>query len=123
MDPAYTFYGTPSSNGLDYTWRQPLEWKGGQRIRIYGDIFNGSMKEGGTIAMIALQSPPEVNCVTDADVMFNTFKHGPGTLGGGIEGGNAVLSCPPVRTRYAQNLSWDITGAYNVGGNGDWLVA
>ncbi len=122
--PRYTFFGTASSDGMDYTWRQPLEWKGGNRIRIYGDIFDGSMFEGGSKAMIALQSPGEVNCVTDADVMYNTFKHGPGTLGGGIEyGGGWPMSCPPVRTRYAQNMSWDISGAYGVGGNGTgwWL--
>lgn len=122
--PRYTLFTTSTSNGMDYTWRQPLEWKGGNRIRIYGDIFDGSMKEGGSIAMIALQTPGEVNCVTDADVMFNTFKHGPGTLSGGIEyGRGSPMACPPVRTRYAQNVSWDIAGTYAVGGSstGWWL--
>lgn len=120
--PRFSFFTTATSDGMDYTWRQPLEWKGGNRIRIYGDIFDGSVKEGGSIAMIALQSPGEVTCVTDADIMYNTFKHGPATLGGGIEG--FPQACPPVRTRYSQNMSWDISSTYTVGGGGTgWLLS
>lgn len=114
--PRYAMFTLPTSDRMDYTHRQLLEWKGGNRARVYGSILDGSIKEGGSIAMIALQSPGEVNCITDADVMYNTFEHGPGTLGGGIEG--LPETCPPVRTRFAQNLDWDINGNYTTGSGG-----
>lgn len=118
--PHYSFYGAAGSDGMEYVWRQLLEWKGGERQRIYGNIFDGSEFETGSHSMIALQSPQEVPCMTDTDIMWNTFKHGPGAISGGLEYGNGEvkhpMSCPPVRLRISQNIGWDL-GPYRVGGD------
>ncbi len=120
--PPFTFFGDPTSDGMDYVWRQSLEWKGGQRQHIYGNIFDGSIYEAGSHSMIALQSPQEVPCMTDTDIMWNTFKHGPGAISGGLEYGNgfqrAPMGCPPVRLRMSQNIAWDM-GPYRATGGND----
>ncbi len=43
--PLTEMFGGPISNGLRYGHRQTLEWKGGQRMRIDGNIFDGGFSE------------------------------------------------------------------------------
>ncbi len=118
--PHYSFFGAAGSDGMEYVWRQNLEWKGGEREQIYGNIFDGSEFETGSHSMIALQSPQEAPCMKDTDIMWNTFKHGPGAISGGLEYGNGEvkgpMGCPPVRLRISENIGWDL-GPYRVGGN------
>ena len=111
--PFKYMYGSPSSDGLRYFLRQPLEWKSGRRIGLFGNIFDGAWVEGTPASvMIAMISVSGLG-ITDVDVQNNTFMHGPGIMNvPQFEDGGAVQTLPPNRFRFQNNLAWDIGGNY-----------
>jgi len=68
--------------------RQPLEWKSGRRVSLYGNIFDGAWVEGTPASVFVAFTSVNGQGISDVDVQHNTFKHGPGityvpTLGDG----------------------------------------
>ncbi len=108
--PLKEMFGGPISNGLRYGHRQTLEWKGGQRMRIDGNIFDGGFSEDThSSVMMEIGSVNQGN-VNDADVTNNTYQHGPGGLTTplGVDAGGPMK--PSQRTRVQNNLFWDLNG-------------
>jgi hypothetical protein len=113
--------GIPS-DGYAYEHRQPLEWKGGQRVWIDGNIFDGTYRDVTPNGVFFDITPRTDGSSTDFNVTNNTFQHGPvGTSPiTPIDGccGN-YMSWPGARYRLYNNLFWDINGwVYSTGTNG-----
>lgn len=109
--PFTEMFGGPISNGLRYGHRQPLEWKGGQRRRVDGNIFDGSFAEDTLSSVFVDDTPRAGGYSSDFDLTNNTFQHGPG----GFEFSMSIdaytpVSKPPQRMRAKNNLFWDING-------------
>ncbi|HEY3457547.1 MAG TPA: hypothetical protein VGK64_23400 [Bryobacteraceae bacterium] len=126
--PFKYMYGGSESDGLRYFLRQPLEWKSGRRISLFGNIFDGAWVEVTPASVFIAFTSVAGQGITDVDLQNNTFMHGPGiTNVPTLVDGGAVLTPPPVRFRFKNNLAWDIgSSAYWVpqGGAGaptGWL--
>ncbi len=125
--PLTEMFGGPISNGLRYGHRQTLEWKGGQRMKIDGNIFDGGFSEDThSSVMMEIGSVNQGN-VNDADVTNNTYQHGPGGLTTplGVDAGGPMK--PSQRTRVQNNLFWDLNGYvyYTVGAQNPatgWII-
>ncbi len=121
--PMEHMYGGPVSNGYWYGHRQPLEWKGGQRIQVDGNIFDGSWREVVPSAIFVDVSPRSGGYSTDVDLTNNTFQHGPGVSETITAYDNypPYIAKPGLRYRFLNNLAWDINGwtysAYSPGNN------
>ncbi|HEY3936715.1 MAG TPA: hypothetical protein VGL97_04765 [Bryobacteraceae bacterium] len=112
----------PLSNGLTYYHRQLLEWKTGNRIRIYGNIFDGNWVEDNP-ASVAVTLSSYINTgLTDVDFENNTFRHVAGiTQPTGVSSSPLYAIEPPPGNRFLfrNNLGWDINGfTYCVTGEG-----
>jgi hypothetical protein len=110
--PPEQIYNTPASDGYKYANRQPLEWKGGQRIAINGNIFDSNYSDVTPTGAFYVITPRMGGYTTDVDVTNNTFEHGPG----GVSAITPIESTPPttpdpgLRFRLKNNLFWDING-------------
>ncbi len=107
--PFTRMYGHPSSDGMRYMHRQPLEWKSGERISLIGNIFDQSwVEDNPTGATITLTSVAGQG-TTDVNVESNTFRHVPALMSATqiVEGGSPVTK-PTVRSRFANNLAYDV---------------
>jgi hypothetical protein len=110
--PPEEMYGGRQSDGYKYANRQPLEWKGGQRIRVDGNIFDSNWSEDTPTGAFFVITPRMGGYTTDVDVTNNTFEHGPG----GVSAITPIESTPPttpdpgMRFRLKNNLFWDING-------------
>jgi hypothetical protein len=111
--PFSRMWGSPQSDGMRYFHRQPLEWKSGNRIQIYGNVFDGSwVEDNPTAATITLTSYLD-NGITDVDVEDNTFQHLPGIMQpSGVSPSVSIPLQPPPGNRFLfrNNLAWDING-------------
>ncbi|HMF77565.1 MAG TPA: hypothetical protein VK604_18045 [Bryobacteraceae bacterium] len=112
--------GNTLSDGLYYYIRQFLEWKGGQRQKIIGNVFNTTWKENNPTGLFIVETPRLGGYVTDVEEADNTFMHGPGLTANpyAICANNSAPCAPPaVRFWFHNNLAWDINGwkyaAYN----------
>jgi hypothetical protein len=126
--PFKYMYGSAESDGLRYFLRQPLEWKSGRRISLFGNIFDGAWVEVTPASVFVALTSVNGQGITDVDVQNNTFMHGPGVMNVPVlVDGGAVQTLPPNRFRFKNNLAWDIgSSAYWVpqGGAGaptGWL--
>jgi hypothetical protein len=109
--PASEMAGGPKSNGLRYGNRQPLEWKGGNRIKVDGNIFTGSFAEDNPVSVSIAITPRSQGYVTDVDVTNNTFLNSVGgvTIASPIDS-NAPVSKPAARQRFKNNLFLSLNG-------------
>ncbi len=112
--------GNTSSDGLYYYVRQFLEWKGGQRQKITGNVFDTAWKEDNPTGLFIVETPRLGGYVTDVEEANNTFMHGPGVTANPYAictNGSAPCAPPSVRFWFHNNLAWDINGwkyaAYN----------
>lgn len=105
--------GVPS-NGYSYDNRQALEWKGGEREWIDGNIFDGGFADVN-------HAPPfDVTAhsgdsygITDMDVTNNTIEHYPmamGTITNVMDNDGRNPPFASLRFRAYNNLMWDING-------------
>jgi len=76
--PLTQMQGGLISDGLRYGHRQPLEWKGGSRLRIDGNIFNNNFAEDNPNSVFVAMTPRSQGYVTDVDFTNNSFLNGPG---------------------------------------------
>jgi hypothetical protein len=107
--PFKYMYGGSESDGLRYFLRQPLEWKSGRRISLFGNIFDGAWVEVTPASVFIALTSVAGEGITDVDLQSNTFMHGPGiTNVPTLVDGGAVLTPPAVRFRFKNNLAWDI---------------
>lgn len=107
--PFKYMYGGAQSDGLRYFLRQPLEWKSGRRISLFGNIFDGAWTEVTPASVFIAFTSVNGLGVTDTDLQHNTFKHGPGiTNVPAVVDGGAPQTLPPNRFRLKNNLAWDI---------------
>ena len=107
--PFNRMYGHPSSDGMRYMHRQPLEWKSGTRISLVGNIFDQSwVEDNPTGATITLTSVAGQG-TTDVNVESNTFRHVPALMSATqiVEGGSPVTR-PTSRFRFVNNLAFDV---------------
>jgi hypothetical protein len=117
--PLKYLYGSSTSDGLRYFVRQPLEWKGGRRIQIYGNRFSGNWSEDVPASVFIALDSLNGEGVTDVDLQNNTFMHGPGLVTFGAITSGAFPTLPTNRYRFQNNLAWDIGGiTYWVPGSG-----
>ena len=70
--------GGPSSNGLWYGNRQPIEWKGGQRIILDGNIFNGCFEQINPVGVCSAVTPRSGGYVTDVAMTNNSYLNSTG---------------------------------------------
>lgn len=94
------------SDGLRYFNRQIIEWKGGQRIQMDGDIFDNCFIEVNSVGACSVVTPRGGGYVTDWDVTNNSFLN----TGGGTEIATPVDSLQPdskpaARQRIQNNLA------------------
>jgi hypothetical protein len=107
--PFKYMYGGPESDGLRYFLRQPLEWKSGRRVSLFGNIFDGAWVEVTPASVFVAFTSVNGLGITDVDFQNNTFMHGPGiTNVPTLVDGGAIPTPPPVRFRFSNNLAWDI---------------
>jgi hypothetical protein len=107
--PFKYMYGSSVSDGLRYFLRQPLEWKSGRRVGLYGNIFDGAWVEDTPASVFVAFTSVNGQGITDVDLQHNTFKHGPGVTNVPVlVAGGAVQTLPPNRFRFKNNLAWDI---------------
>ena len=107
--PFKYMYGGPVSDGLRYFLRQPIEWKSGRRIGLYGNVFDGAWVEVTPASVFVAFTSVNLLGITDVDAQNNTFKHGPGLMNVPqvIDGGGPQTK-PTNRFRFKNNLAWDI---------------
>src|SRR5690348_782541 len=112
-------YGAPDSDGYTYGNRQPLEFKGGYRNWIGGNIFDTSWNEiTGASVFIALTSVAGEG-ITDTEVDSNTFIHGPGVSNIPlVVAGGMPQTIPPNRFRFHNNMASDINASWWVPAGG-----
>jgi uncharacterized protein (TIGR03437 family) len=95
-----------SSDGLWYGNRQPLEWKGGQRILVSGNSFTGCFAQVNNIGTCIIMTPRGGGTVTDVNVTNNQFTG----VGGAMMIASpldsfAPVSVPAARQSFSNNLA------------------
>jgi len=107
--PFKYMYGSPVSDGLRYFLRQPIEWKSGRRISLFGNIFDGAWVEDTPASVFVAFTSVNLFGITDVDAQHNTFKHGPGLMNvPQVINGGGIQTKPTNRFRFRNNLAWDI---------------
>lgn len=101
--------GNPGSDGFEYRNRQPLEFKGGYRILVDGNIFEYDCHFLAS-SMIAITSVTAG--IDDITLSNNTIRHASsGTMMGSCtQGGPPVCQSPTNRYNFFNNLFWDLDG-------------
>jgi hypothetical protein len=109
-NPLWTMWGNNTSNPASdwnrYLTRQVNEWKGGQRIQLYGNIYSGSYNDVSPSALTIAFSNVDATGLADIDFQYNTVQH----VAGGMLIGSYPNSPPTYRYRFANNLFWDLNG-------------
>src|SRR5205085_1787854 len=102
--PASQMATGTSSDGLRYGHRNSLEWKGGQRIKVDGNIFQGSFSESSPACVSVAVTPRAGGYVTDFD-FTNNIVIGCGGLNLPLTVDSYMpVSKPAQRTRAANNV-------------------
>jgi hypothetical protein len=111
--PASQMATGPLSDGLRYGHRQPLEWKGGERIKVDGNIFLGTFSEDTPSCVAVAVTPRSGGFVSDFDFTNNTINGCGGVnIPASVDSYHPV-SKPSPRTRIANNLML-LNGPLNV---------
>lgn len=107
--PFTKMYDHPISDGMRYMHRQPLEWKGGQRISLIGNIFDQSWVEGNPTGATITLTSINGQGITDVNLENNTFRHLPAIMSATqiVESHNPATR-PTSRFRFRNNLAYDI---------------
>lgn len=102
-------YGSRQSDHLKYFHRQMLEWKGGSRLYLSGNIFDGGWVEDNPASVLLALTAVNGQTISDVNLENNEFRHGPGGLNlvTPTKSHNEVV-LPPQRLRLYNNLFWDI---------------
>lgn len=105
---ASPFPEDPLWDGHAYAVRQPLEFKGGRRIKIEGNVFNTSTRHTstGTIQMTSVTRQG----ILDVDITNNTFEHVHAGITAVSTGDGQLHTRPFDRVRIANNLVYDLNG-------------
>lgn len=133
--PASQIATQAGSDTLRYGHRQLIEWKGGQRIKIYDNTFTGSFGEMTPATITAGFTARAGGYITDVDIQGNTFTGAGVNLPNSVDSQNPP-SKPSQRVRVYDNLlqingythyvigvgnprGWCLTGGY---GSEDYLI-
>jgi hypothetical protein len=124
LGPFELNYKVPSpyfySNGYGYWPRQFIEFKGGQRIWVDGNVFNVYHKSGTRNPNPTLTN--YTGAMTDIDITNNVYAHGTGAIdiaGGSVQDPTASIV---YRERIHNNLLYDSNGwLYTDGAENDVL--
>jgi hypothetical protein len=106
--PIRYMYGSGASDGYMYGMRQPLEFKGGYRNLISGNIFDTSWNEITPASVFVALTSVGGQGISDVDVTNNTFMHGPGVINIPLIVPTTPQTPPPNRFRFHNNLATDI---------------
>lgn len=103
--PQGQLFGGPVTDGLWYGNRQPLEWKGGQRLKVNGNTFYGSFSDVTPASIVIAFTPRSGGYTTDVDISNNQFL----TDNGGTNSPTPIDSIQPAskpvqRTKISNNL-------------------
>ncbi len=118
--PPEQMAGGPMSDGLKYWHRQPIEWKGGQRILVSGNIFNGSFLEANSRAISIAITPRAGGYTTDVNVTNNEFFNNSGAANIALPVDSfAPISKPAARQAFTNNLMMLMNGWTHKAAQGD----
>lgn len=108
--PQSQMQGSATSDNLRYGHRQPIEWKGGKRIQVTGNIFNGTFKEENPRGFAIELTVRNGGTTTDVEFDNNIITNASGgfSMTGAIEGTYPV-SYPALRMRAYNNLLYNIS--------------
>jgi hypothetical protein len=96
--------GGPQSDGLHYFHRQMLEWKGGQRILVDGNVFQNNFADVTPLGAALVLTPRSGGYVSDVMIRNNTFsQNAAGISLAAIDSYNPV-SKPIERVSISNNL-------------------
>ncbi len=120
--PDYTWYGGPYSDGYRYSMRQALEWKGGHRIYLEGNTFQGAFNDIAE-SSLTIAAYGFTTGISDMHLKFNEFAHVPGV----IQGAQTNTNWGPPNSRFwmEHNLAWDLDPNRHIPGQheaDDWFV-
>jgi hypothetical protein len=100
--------GNPGADSWQYRNRQPLEFKGGWRAQMDGNIFEYDCH---WLASAAVAVTSVTGGIFDMTFTNNTFRHvSAGSMGGSATQGGQVPLSPTSRYTYKNNLFWDVDG-------------
>lgn len=108
-------FGAPGSDGRSYYNRQPLEWKGGHRILLDGNVFDHNYHHVATSTL--LFTSVGVNSglgygISDVTITNNTWQHVPAVLTVASTQGGQYQTPPVNRILVRNNVMDDINGNY-----------
>jgi hypothetical protein len=101
--------GNPGADGWNYRNRQPLEFKGGYRARIDGNIFEYDCH---WLASSMIANTSVTAGIMDLSFTNNTIRHASsvGMMGSSTQGGYPIAQSPTNRYAYRNNLIYDVDG-------------
>ena len=115
--PSKYQFGAPDSDGRSYYNRQPLEWKGGHRILLDGNIFDHNFHHisVSTTLFTSVGVNAELGYgIRDITITNNTWQHVPAVMTVASTQGGQYQTAPINRILVRNNVMTDINGAYSV---------
>ena len=106
--------GGPQSDGLHYFHRQMIEWKGGQRILVDGNIFQNSFADVTPLGAALVLTPRAGGYVSDVMISNNTFSQNAGGIALAAIDSYTPVSKPLERVSISNNLFHHNDGYQNV---------
>jgi len=122
--PQSQLAGGPQSNGLRYLHRNSIEWKGGQRAFVSGNMFIGSWSEDSPACVSIANTPRNGGYSTDFNISNNLII-GCGGMNPPYPINQVPQSWPAQRTLIQNNLALLNGWTYyltNVGAPRGWFV-
>ena len=103
--PDYAWLSGPHSDGYRYSMRQAIEWKGGHRIYLEGNTFQGTFNDIAE-SSLTIGGYGITTGISDMHLKFNEFAHVPGV----IQGADTTANWGPPNSRFwmEHNLAWDL---------------
>ncbi len=96
--------GGPLSDGLHYSHRNMLEWKGGQRILVEGNIFEHNFADVSPLGAPLVLTPRAGGYITDVMIRNNTFRYNAGGILLAPVDSYSPISKPLERVAVVNNL-------------------